>query len=256
MMKFPTPKGVATLVTRTVIIAECRRLERKQMIEEERPNGEGEVAVTEEVLVNPSFPDQLVTIKGGLSDAARDQLKCLLKDNLGVFAWEPSDMTGVLRRIIKHALNVNPSLDPAEEAFQQMKKLITDLPSLTPPREKETLYAYLGSYRTLNEAEINYAPMEKLALSLIHMTRRLQRFWRTILSEAPEGEEEELYFRMPEVPLEKDDIESWTLFTDGASGLKGSGAGLVLIGPSGIEYTYALRLTFPTLTMRPNTKLF
>ncbi|GJS24958.1 reverse transcriptase domain-containing protein [Tanacetum coccineum] len=75
MMKFPTPKGVATLVTRTVIIAECRRLERKQMIEEERPKGEGEVAVTEEVLVNPSFQDQLVTIGGGLSDAARDQLK-------------------------------------------------------------------------------------------------------------------------------------------------------------------------------------
>ncbi|GJT94139.1 reverse transcriptase domain-containing protein [Tanacetum coccineum] len=112
MMKFPTPKGVATLVTRTVIIAECRRLERKQMIEEERPKGEGEVAVTEEVLVNPSFPDQLVTIGGGLSDAARDQLKCLLKDNLGVFAWEPSDMIGVPHQIIEHALNVNPSLDP------------------------------------------------------------------------------------------------------------------------------------------------
>ncbi|GJW47780.1 reverse transcriptase domain-containing protein [Tanacetum coccineum] len=32
----------------------------------------------------------------------------------------------------------------AEEAFQQMKKLITDLPSLTPPWEKETLYAYLA----------------------------------------------------------------------------------------------------------------
>ncbi|GJW03216.1 reverse transcriptase domain-containing protein [Tanacetum coccineum] len=72
MMKFPTPKWVATLVTRTVIIAEYRRLERKQMIEEERPKGEGEVAVTEEVLVNPSFPDQLVTIRGGLSDMARD----------------------------------------------------------------------------------------------------------------------------------------------------------------------------------------
>nr|GEV74394.1 reverse transcriptase domain-containing protein [Tanacetum cinerariifolium] len=34
MMKFPTPKGVATLVTQTIIIAECRRLEKKQMIEE------------------------------------------------------------------------------------------------------------------------------------------------------------------------------------------------------------------------------
>ncbi|GJX87237.1 reverse transcriptase domain-containing protein [Tanacetum coccineum] len=66
------------------------------------------------------------------------------------------------------------------------------------------------------------------------------------LSEAPEGEEEELYFRMPEVPLEKDDTESWTLFTDGAYSPKGSGAGLVLIGPSGVEYTYALRLTFPS----------
>ncbi|GJY82620.1 reverse transcriptase domain-containing protein [Tanacetum coccineum] len=129
--------------------------------------------------------------------------------------------------------------------------------------------------RTLNEAERNYAPMEKLALSLIHMTRRLRRYFEAhpvkvitdqpirnilnntetfgklakyavelgaynitfiprnnvkgqvladFLSEAPEGEKEELYFRMPEVPLEKDDIER----------------------PSGIEYTYVLRLTFPS----------
>nr|GEV39291.1 reverse transcriptase domain-containing protein [Tanacetum cinerariifolium] len=64
------------------------------------------------------------------------------------------------------------------------------------------------------------------------------------LSEAPKREKEESYFRMPEVTLEKDDTKSWTLFTDGASSPKGSGAGLVLIGPSGIEYTYALCLTF------------
>ncbi|GJZ28579.1 reverse transcriptase domain-containing protein [Tanacetum coccineum] len=209
----------------------------------------------------------------------------------------------------------------AEEAFQQMKKLIMDLPSLTPPREKETLYAYLAvsaeavsavlltdrkgrqcpvQYvsRTLNEAERNYALMEKLALSLIHMTRRLRRYFEAhlvkvitnqpiknilnnietseklakydvelgaynitfmprnavkgqvladFLSEAPEGEKEELYVQMPEVPLEKDDTKNWTLFTDGASSPKGSGPGLVLIGPSGIEYTYALRLTFPSV---------
>nr|GEZ10779.1 reverse transcriptase domain-containing protein [Tanacetum cinerariifolium] len=111
MMKFPTPKGVATLVTRTVIIAECIRLEKKQMIYEGCFEGKKEVAVTE-VLVNPSFPDQLVTIEGVLSKACREQLKCLLKDNMGVFAWEPSDMTGVPRRIIDHTWNVNPSLDP------------------------------------------------------------------------------------------------------------------------------------------------
>nr|GEU67046.1 hypothetical protein [Tanacetum cinerariifolium] len=66
------------------------------------------------------------------------------------------------------------------------------------------------------------------------------------LSEAPEGTKEDLYFRMPEATVEKDYTESWTLFTDGASSPKGSRAGLVLIGLSGIEYTYALRLTFPS----------
>ncbi|GKG04737.1 hypothetical protein Tco_0315124 [Tanacetum coccineum] len=35
----------------------------------------------------------------------------------------------------KHEYRWTPE---AEEAFQQMKKLITDLLSLTPPREKET----------------------------------------------------------------------------------------------------------------------
>nr|GEV13690.1 hypothetical protein [Tanacetum cinerariifolium] len=85
-----------------------------------------------------------------------------------------------------------------------MKKLITDLLLLTPHREKETLYAYLVvstetisavlltdrkgrkcpvQYvrRTLNEAEKNYAPMEKLVLALIHMTRRLRRYFEAHL---------------------------------------------------------------------------
>nr|GEV94384.1 hypothetical protein [Tanacetum cinerariifolium] len=128
--------------------------------------------------------------------------------------------------------------------------------------------------RMLNEAERNYAPMEKLALSFIHVTRRLRRYFEAysvkvitdqpiknilnnttssgnlakytielrdynimfmhrnvvkgqvladFLSEAPKGVKEELCFRMLEVPSEKDDTESWTLFTDGASSLKGSG---------------------------------
>ncbi|GKA62140.1 reverse transcriptase domain-containing protein [Tanacetum coccineum] len=199
-----------------------------------------------------------------------------------------------------------------------MKGLIISLPSLTPPFPKETLYAYLAvaneavsavlltdrngrqcpvQYvsRTLNDAEKNYSPLEKLALSLVNMTRRLRRYFEAhpvkvitdqpiknilsrteasgklakyaveigtykisflprnaikgqvladFLSDAPDGEAEEEYFRMPEVPPEVDDTEVWTLFTDGAASLKGSGAGLVLIGPSGLEYTYALRLTF------------
>ncbi|GJS36577.1 reverse transcriptase domain-containing protein [Tanacetum coccineum] len=407
-------------------------LEKKQMIEE-HPEGKREVAVTEEVLVNPSFPDQLVTIGGGMSETCRDQLRCLLKDNMSVFAWESSDMTGVPRRVIEHALNINPSLDPVcqkrrtfsmeksrvvtEEVAEWVKSCIVrsmkyptyisnpvlvkkgdgtwrmcidfkNLNSACPKdyyplpnidckiakedEEKMAFYTDQGTYcytkmsfglknegatyqilvdstfqsqigrnleayvdgmviksgdekmlladiaenfdnlkkinmklnskkcsfgveegkflveavsavlltdrkgrqcpvqyvsRRLNEAEKNYAPIMKLALSLIHMTRKLRRYFEAyplgaynikfiphnavkgqvlvdFLSEAPEGTKEDLYFRMPEVPVEKDDTKSWTLFTDGVSSPKGAGAGLVLIGPSGIEYTYALRLTF------------
>ncbi|GKB20944.1 reverse transcriptase domain-containing protein [Tanacetum coccineum] len=50
----------------------------------------------------------------------------------------------------------------------------------------------------------------------------------------------------PEVVPERDYTEEWILFMNRASSLKGSRAGLVLIGPSGVKYTYALRLTFTT----------
>nr|GEV59824.1 reverse transcriptase domain-containing protein [Tanacetum cinerariifolium] len=39
-------------------------------------------------------------------------------------------------------------------------------------------------------------------------------------------------------------MERWTLFTDGASNSKGSGGSLVLINPSGMEFTYAVWLNF------------
>ncbi|GJZ42544.1 hypothetical protein Tco_0589430 [Tanacetum coccineum] len=45
-----------------------------------------------------------------------------------------------------------------------------------------------------------------------------------------DGEREDEYFQMPEVPQEIDDTEAWTLYTDGAASSKGSGAGLVLTG--------------------------
>ncbi|GKC64889.1 hypothetical protein Tco_1097487, partial [Tanacetum coccineum] len=34
VVKFPTPRGIVTLVTRSAIISECRRLERKQMVKQ------------------------------------------------------------------------------------------------------------------------------------------------------------------------------------------------------------------------------
>ncbi|GJW45537.1 hypothetical protein Tco_0077183 [Tanacetum coccineum] len=39
----------------------------------------------------------------------------LLNNNMDVFAWKPSDMVGVPRRLIKHALNVNNSVLPVAQ---------------------------------------------------------------------------------------------------------------------------------------------
>ncbi|GJW68588.1 reverse transcriptase domain-containing protein [Tanacetum coccineum] len=89
----------------------------------------------------------------------------------------------------------------AEKAFQEMKKLITELPTLTAPKKEVELMVYLSTAneavsavllverhgrqatihyvsRTLQGAEINYPPMEKLVLALVHAARRLRRYFQ------------------------------------------------------------------------------
>ncbi|GJV37464.1 reverse transcriptase domain-containing protein [Tanacetum coccineum] len=167
----------------------------------------------------------------------------------------------------------------AEEAFKQMKQLIAELPMLVAPMEKEELIIYLAAARetvsavlmtereakqmpiyfvsrALRGPEVNYTSMEKLVLALVHASKRLKRYFQThpiivitdqliqqiladfiverLEEESPDtlmGEEEEL-------------PEPWILFTDGSSCTDGSGAGLILTNPKGIEFTYALRFRF------------
>nr|GEU74076.1 reverse transcriptase domain-containing protein [Tanacetum cinerariifolium] len=101
MMKFPTPRGIATLVPQTATIFECRQLEEKQTLPgkqpKERITERDENAVEEKVMVNLAFPDQKVIIRTQFSLACRKQLINLLRDNQEVFAWQPSDMAGVPR---------------------------------------------------------------------------------------------------------------------------------------------------------------
>ncbi|GJZ31904.1 reverse transcriptase domain-containing protein [Tanacetum coccineum] len=88
----------------------------------------------------------------------------------------------------------------AEAAFKQMKKLIAELPTLTVPMENEELIVYLAASRevvsavlmiereakqmkiyfvnrALQGSEINYTPMEKLVLALVHASKRLKRYF-------------------------------------------------------------------------------
>nr|GEU59958.1 protein NYNRIN-like [Tanacetum cinerariifolium] len=313
MIKFPTPKGIATLITQSVILSECEWLEKKRVVEEpvEENPLDWKYVTTEKVMVNPAFSEQLVVIGGGLSKNTfpLEKSEVVLKEvNKGIKAGiirpvrnleayandmviQSNDEKGLLADIAKtfnnlkkinmklnmkkcsfgveegkflgymitsKGIQMNPkktkvlvdlqsprtlkemqslsrklvalnrflakSIDrslpffntlrnitkenkheykwthKAEEAFQQIKKLILSLLFLTPTFPKETMYAYLDvsievvsvvlmtdrkgrqcpvhyMSRNLNEAQKNYASIEKLALSLIHMTRRLRRYF-------------------------------------------------------------------------------
>nr|GEU32152.1 reverse transcriptase domain-containing protein [Tanacetum cinerariifolium] len=149
----PIARGVTTLVTRSAIISECRRLERKQMVAQEfnqSINQEKEVPkrvdLTEQTLVNPAYPDQLITIWGNLSDQCKNQLRILLKKSMDVFAWEPADMTGIPKRFIEHSLNVKPSVEPVAQKRRVMTSDRTQVQMAQDDEEKTAFYTDQGTY--------------------------------------------------------------------------------------------------------------
>ncbi|GJZ44685.1 reverse transcriptase domain-containing protein [Tanacetum coccineum] len=172
----------------------------------------------------------------------------------------------------------------AEEAFKQIKQLISELPMLVAPMKKEELIVYLAAAketvsvvlmtkweakqmpiyfvsRALRGPEVNYTSMEKLVLALVHASKCLKRCFQAhtiiVITDQPiqqvlsrpevadfiveQPEEESPYTLMGE---EEELPEPWILLTDGSSCTDGSGAGLILTNPKGMEFTYALRFRF------------
>nr|GEW19610.1 reverse transcriptase domain-containing protein [Tanacetum cinerariifolium] len=92
-MKFLTPWGIETLVSQTAIVFERRKVGKKKAVESPKEvETQGKVSLTEEVLVNPTYPNQLVMVGKNLSSGESTQLKTILKENQDIFAWEPSGL--------------------------------------------------------------------------------------------------------------------------------------------------------------------
>ncbi|GJX15411.1 reverse transcriptase domain-containing protein [Tanacetum coccineum] len=136
------------------------------------PFGLKNVRATYQRLVDKAFQKQI----GRNLEVYVDDLKCTKKSD---FQWTTE----------------------VEAAFKQMKKVIAELPILTPPIAKEELIVYLEAVnesvsavlmtemeakqmpiyfvsRALQGPKINYAPMEKLVLALIHASKRLKRYFQ------------------------------------------------------------------------------
>ncbi|GJW98733.1 reverse transcriptase domain-containing protein [Tanacetum coccineum] len=67
------------------------------------------------LVIHPDFPDQEISIDGTLSAKGRTKLCALLKRDLDIFAWYPSDMTRVPRSIAEHKLNIRKGYSPVRQ---------------------------------------------------------------------------------------------------------------------------------------------
>nr|GFA72248.1 reverse transcriptase domain-containing protein [Tanacetum cinerariifolium] len=91
MLKFSVEGGIVTIRRTILIPTECTSVITSLAVSKEertRPDNF-------KVALHPDFPDQEVAIGGTLSDKGRTELCSILKKNLDIFVWQPSDMTGV-----------------------------------------------------------------------------------------------------------------------------------------------------------------
>ncbi|XP_076913551.1 uncharacterized protein LOC143572218 [Bidens hawaiensis] len=106
-MKFPTPKGIATIRSSTEIVASIGRgVKGKKGVEEWVLNGE--------------HPDQTVRIGSQLSDKGRACLKEVLLRNADVFAWTHKDMKGVPQNLAQHTLDEFHWMEPLNQKRRSM----------------------------------------------------------------------------------------------------------------------------------------
>ncbi|GJV18604.1 reverse transcriptase domain-containing protein [Tanacetum coccineum] len=103
MIKFPAMGGILMLRSSKIIPIECAMVSGPEdqplpvkKVKEERVK----------VAINPEYPEQTVMIGSNLTKKARVKMCNLLQRSLDVFAWTPTDMTGIPRHIAEHRLNV------------------------------------------------------------------------------------------------------------------------------------------------------
>nr|GEU51036.1 reverse transcriptase domain-containing protein [Tanacetum cinerariifolium] len=107
MLKFPVEWGIATIRSTILIAIECASVTTSSVI----PREERTRPANFTVALHPDFPDQEVVIRGSLSDKGRTELCSVLKKNLDIFTWRPSDMTGVP----EHRLNIREGYSPVRQ---------------------------------------------------------------------------------------------------------------------------------------------
>ncbi|GKA69542.1 reverse transcriptase domain-containing protein [Tanacetum coccineum] len=109
MLKFPVDRGIMTIRSTILIPAECATVITSS---KETPKEAGVRHENFKVALHLNFPDQEVAIGGTLSAKGQTELCSLMKENLDIFTWQSSDMTGVPRSIAELRLNIREGYSP------------------------------------------------------------------------------------------------------------------------------------------------
>ncbi|GJZ21780.1 reverse transcriptase domain-containing protein [Tanacetum coccineum] len=112
MLKFPVDRGIVTIHRTILIPAKCATVITSS---KEIPKEAGVHHENFKVALHLNFPDQEVAIGATLFAKRQTKLCSLLKENLDIFAWHPSDMTGVPRSIAEHRLNIREGYSPVRQ---------------------------------------------------------------------------------------------------------------------------------------------
>nr|GEV66405.1 hypothetical protein [Tanacetum cinerariifolium] len=159
MLKFPTEGGIVTICSTILIPTECASVITSPVISREEKTS----PTNFKVALHPDFPDQEVVIGGTLSDKGRTKLCSVLKKNLDIFAWQPSDMTGVPRSVAEHRLNTREGYSPVRQ------KKMGQAPERAKAIQAEVLkLCFLDAYKGHHQIQLAEADEEKTAFHTEH----------------------------------------------------------------------------------------
>jgi hypothetical protein len=74
---------------------------------------------SKKIQVHPTDPNKTTSIAVNLDPAWEGVLVEFLRERWEIFAWCPSDMPGVPRELVEHALNVDPKAKPVKQPLRR-----------------------------------------------------------------------------------------------------------------------------------------
>ncbi|GJZ21874.1 reverse transcriptase domain-containing protein [Tanacetum coccineum] len=112
MLKFPVAGGTVTLRSSRIIPLECTMVSGPG-VPQPVINQVAEEKI--QVAIHPEYPKQTIAIGSTLTEKGWKELCGLLRRDLNIFTWKPADMTGVLRHIAEHRLNIREGCLPVRQ---------------------------------------------------------------------------------------------------------------------------------------------